>query len=63
VPGEGDEVIGLHCVCVHSYDEHAIHFANSWGVDWGNDGYGKLSSAFFDACLIEAYAHQPMSRC
>ena len=34
--------IGSHAVCLLGYDGIHFKFANSWGIDWGNDGFGRI---------------------
>jgi C1A family cysteine protease len=49
-PGEGDKVVGGHAVVAVGYDNDleigedtgALLIRNSWGTDWGEDGYGWL---------------------
>jgi GNAT superfamily N-acetyltransferase len=59
VPAEGDEVIGMHAICMDGYNENGIQFANSWGGEWGSNGCGEMSYDFFDSCLVEAYTQPP----
>src|SRR5205823_6491258 len=37
-----------HAVTVVGYDDNTqrFKFVNSWGIDWGEDGYGYLTYAF-----------------
>ncbi|MDB5392331.1 MAG: hypothetical protein JWM11_7977 [Planctomycetaceae bacterium] len=37
----------------------AFLFRNSWGPEWGDEGYGKVSLALARKLIIEAYAVQP----
>ena len=39
------KVRGAHYVCALGYTPDSILIANSWGLDWGNVGYGWLSNA------------------
>lgn len=36
-------VIGHHRVILSMYDGDTIYFKNSWGKEWGTDGFGKFS--------------------
>lgn len=57
LPRAGDRSIGLHCVALTHYENHAesIGFANSWGRGWGNGGYGKLSIEYLERHFHEAF--------
>lgn len=41
---------GGHCLCVVGYDDNkqAFKVINSWGSDWGLDGYGYVSYSIWD---------------
>lgn len=41
---------GSHAVCLIGYDDakNAFEFINSWGTDWGLDGYGWISYDLVD---------------
>jgi hypothetical protein len=55
MPSAGDDEVGDHSVAMIGWDEGAdrILFQNSWGRDWGNDGCGAISTAYFDSCAID----------
>jgi GNAT superfamily N-acetyltransferase len=57
IPEEGDEIIGSHAVTIVGYDDakELFTFANSWGTNWGDKGFGYLPYTFFDSCLIEGW--------
>ncbi|MES2742616.1 MAG: C1 family peptidase [Pseudomonadota bacterium] len=38
-------LVGGHAFAIVAYDEHGFWVQNSWGADWGMDGYGRLSYA------------------
>jgi hypothetical protein len=50
---------GGHAMCVVGYDDKfgggAFELQNSWGDDWGNQGYGWSSYADFSRFVNEAY--------
>jgi hypothetical protein len=53
------EAYGGHAMCVVGYDDDmyggAFEIQNSWGTDWGNDGYIWISYADFAAFVYQAY--------
>lgn len=36
------EVAGGHALCILGYDEQSVHGPNSWGEEWGNEGWFRL---------------------
>lgn len=50
-----DEPIGGHQICVVGQDlkQEELIFRNSWGVDWGKDGYGRLTFADAKTLLFD----------
>jgi len=42
VPLPSGKLLGGHAICLVGYDDDHIKFKNSWGVDWGAQGYGYL---------------------
>ncbi|MDQ3230802.1 MAG: C1 family peptidase [Pseudobdellovibrionaceae bacterium] len=50
VPKPGEKRDGGHAVLVVGYDEtkEALIIRNSWGEDWGEEGYGYLPYAFIE---------------
>lgn len=57
MPEDEAPIVGSHAVrFVPRYLENrGFVFANSWGEEWGNHGFGALSPEFFDRYLIEAW--------
>jgi GNAT superfamily N-acetyltransferase len=51
------ESSGSHSVYFVGYDDATarLSFANSWGTEWGDRGYGSLSYAYFEQRLLEAW--------
>jgi C1A family cysteine protease len=45
-PAPGEKSEGGHAVTIYAYDDVGAWFANSWGTDWGTDGWGQLSWEF-----------------
>jgi len=52
------KVVGAHAVCVVGYDDVAqvLKFRNSWGRDWGQDGYGYLPYVSVTQHLLDAWS-------
>lgn len=48
---------GGHAVCVVGYDDSkkAVKIINSWGKDWGINGYGWISYDLIRSQSMEAY--------
>jgi hypothetical protein len=48
MPGNNEQAIGGHCVAVTGYDDaqQLVTFANSWGTEWGDQGYGYMPYAY-----------------
>ncbi|RLF09379.1 MAG: hypothetical protein DRJ69_04730 [Thermoprotei archaeon] len=44
-PSEGESIAGLHAIVLVGYDDSkkALELRNSWGTDWGEDGYAWMS--------------------
>jgi GNAT superfamily N-acetyltransferase len=57
LPPEGAEIIGSHSVRLVGYsdEEERFRFANCWGREWGDGGFGYLPYEFFETWLIEAW--------
>jgi len=57
-----DEESFCHAILIVGYDDEveAFKFVNSWGTNWGNEGYGWLSYDFFrpldDDKYLEGYS-------
>lgn len=49
-PANGERNYGGHALCVVGYDDERklIKFKNSWGTNWGKNGYGYISYNYFD---------------
>lgn len=46
-----------HAMVIVGFDDHlkAFKIMNSWGKEWGNDGFCWISYDFFPVCVHEAY--------
>ena len=65
--GNSSEVFSAtltHAMTIVGYDEarQAFHIINSWGREWGNNGYGWIDYDTFRAYVPEAYALRPSGR-
>ncbi|GJD33205.1 C1 family peptidase [Methylobacterium aerolatum] len=51
-----------HAVSIVGYDERrqAFKFINSWGEQWGDQGFGWISYASFQSEVREAYVMRPL---
>lgn len=59
MPAIGEKSMGSHSVMLYGYDKEKrlLHFVNSWGAGWGNEGHGTLPFEYFEDGLIhEAWA-------
>lgn len=52
---------GSHCVVLVGYDDCSSEFmfANSWGDDWGDHGYGYIPYEVFEATWWEGWMFDP----
>ena len=48
---------GGHAIVIVGYDDgrNAFKIINSWGTDWGLDGYGWIAYDSIDSLILEAY--------
>jgi len=44
-PSEGESIAGFHAIVLVGYDDdkEALELRNSWGADWGEEGYAWMS--------------------
>jgi len=57
-PQPGEDKIGDHAVALTGNWKDSggwLHFINSWGPDWGDQGAGFLSRKYLDQFLIDAW--------
>lgn len=38
-----ERFLGAHAIAIVGYDPEGFWFQNSWGADWGRDGFGRIS--------------------
>jgi len=62
-PASPDEIYGGHAVCAVGYDndKQRIKFKNSWGTNWGQNGYGYLSYKYINDFLWDAWAAKDLA--
>jgi len=68
-PAAGDESMrgmGGHAMCAVGYDDRkyggSILIMNSWGPQWGNNGFAWIPYKYFNAFVREAYGLEPMTK-
>ncbi len=57
LPENQNEIIAGHGFAMVGYDDRTkkFRFVNSWGVDWGDKGYGYLPYEYFERFLTDAW--------
>ena len=57
VPAKGSTIVGGHAIVLVGYDDKTqrFKFANSWGTDWGDKGFGYLPYAYLTDERVEAW--------
>jgi C1A family cysteine protease len=57
MPEPGCEYLGGHAICVIGFDRRnrMFKFANSWGTQWGDLGFGHIGYATLQAILMDAW--------
>jgi C1A family cysteine protease len=58
MPKNGEELLGGHAICLVGFDDKKklLKFKNSWGIIWGDTGYGYLPYDYVDPYLYDAWA-------
>ena len=58
MPTPDEEYLGGHAICLVGYDDgkHLFKFKNSWGVIWGDGGYGYLHYDYVEPYLSDAWS-------
>lgn len=56
-PANPDNIYGGHAICVVGYDDKTelVKFKNSWGISWGQSGYGYLTYQYIQDFLWDAW--------
>jgi len=57
MPEPGCEFLGGHAICIVGFDRRnrMFKFANSWGGQWGDHGFGHIGYATLQALLMDAW--------
>jgi hypothetical protein len=57
IPARNERFVGRHAVAVRGTRRggNELAFANSWGVEWGDEGYGYVSRKYVDRYATEAW--------
>ena len=57
----GERTLGSHSVSLIGYNDskRQLKFANSWGTDWGDKGYGYVSYRTFERSWFEGWLFYP----
>ena len=50
-----DSVTGSHAAALFGYGPDHFLLRSSWGTDWGDAGYARMSNAYARAAIIESY--------
>ena len=58
MPKSDEEIVGSHVVRVVGFDvaNRFFRFANSWGENWGQHGFGYLPIEYFEKYFISSWA-------
>lgn len=46
VPPAGEQTLGGHAIAAFAYDQNGVWILNSWGTEWGRNGWAQLSWDF-----------------
>lgn len=55
MPEDGSSDLGGHAVVVVGYGDNEFIVQNSWGSDWGNDGFAYLPDDYLDRFAVAAW--------
>jgi hypothetical protein len=56
-PSNPNDVLGGHAICAVGYndDTKLIKFKNSWGKEWGENGYGYITYDYINDFMWDAW--------
>jgi hypothetical protein len=57
LPAKGDQIVGGHAVVIVGYDDEKqqFKFVNSWGKEWGSEGFGFLPYEYLRKYMGDAW--------
>lgn len=57
MPEPGTQFLGGHAICIVGFDRRnrMFKFANSWGAQWGDQGFGHIAFTTLQALLMDAW--------
>jgi C1A family cysteine protease len=57
LPTEKEQIIGGHAIVIVGYDDEKrrLRFVNSWGTQWGEQGFGYLPYEYVKTYLSDAW--------
>ena len=58
LPDPDETSMGGHAICIMGYSREGSYFKfkNSWGVDWGDSGYGYLPYEYMNRHCLDAWS-------
>jgi C1A family cysteine protease len=58
MPKKNDQYQGGHAICIVGYDDRKkqFKFKNSWGIVWGDAGYGYLPYDYMKQYCLDAWS-------
>jgi len=71
IPDKDQFITGSHSVCLYGYEDYLKRFLilNSWGLTWGDNGFGYLPYEYFPERFLEGwtflrplYLHPPIDK-
>ena len=58
LPDPDETSMGGHAICIMGYSREGSYFKfkNSWGIDWGDSGYGYLPYEYMNRHCLDAWS-------